>query len=293
MFLARPKSAESLRRPSRFAAVRRTGSRKTAVLLAGALALSGLAAVSGSAALAAPGAPFVQGVTFPFNGVWLESTDGGHYWDASGNGLCRIDADAAAPGGFSENAGTCDVQAKKPTQAVVGARNADGTYFVYSADMSSQSGGPVRLTYNPAADSGRGAIVANSGFVLGGLNTVGFFADAGGNFKQLVRRAGPVRRQRGVQAGDPGRSDAAVRGVVSRVRAVEEDRADQLRGPAELDPVDRDDLDDRGPAQGRPVRHRRLPQRQRHRRPLHRRARRARGHQADGHRALRAVGGLA
>ena len=132
-----------------------------------------------------------QGVTFPFNGVWLESTDGGHYWDASGNGLCRIDADAAAPGGFSETAGTCDVQAKKPTQAVVGARNADGTYFVYSADMSSKSGGPVRLTYDPAADGGKGLIVANSGFVVGGLNTVGFFADAGGNFKNSSVALGP------------------------------------------------------------------------------------------------------
>ena len=121
MILARPKSAESLRRPGRFAAVRRTASRKTAVLLAGALALSGLAAVSGSAALAAPGAPFVQGVTFPFNGTWLESTDGGHYWDASGNGLCRIDADATAPGGFSETAGTLDVQAKKPTKTTTAA----------------------------------------------------------------------------------------------------------------------------------------------------------------------------
>ena len=53
----------------------------------------------------------------------------------------------------TENAGTCDVQAKKPTQAVVGARNADGTYFVYSADMSSQSGGPLRLNYDPTAES--------------------------------------------------------------------------------------------------------------------------------------------
>jgi hypothetical protein len=133
----------------------------------------------------------VSGVTFPFNGVWLESGDGGHYWDASGDGLCRIDADAAAPGGFSQNAGTCDVQAKKPTQAVVGPVNADGTYYVYAADMSSKSGGPVRLTYDPTLQNGAGAIVAASGTTLGGLNTVGFFADAGGNFKNSAVSLGP------------------------------------------------------------------------------------------------------
>lgn len=165
--------------------------RRLALAVAGALTLTGVATVAGSTAQAAPGAPFVQAVTFPFNGVWLESTDGGHYWDAGGNGLCRIDPDAAAPGGFSETAGTCDVQAKKPTQAAVGARNADGTYFVYSADMSSQSGGPVRLTYDPTADAGKGRIVAGSGFVVGGLNTVGFFADAGGNFKNSSVALGP------------------------------------------------------------------------------------------------------
>ena len=165
--------------------------RRTAVLTAAALAIGGVTLVAGSSALAAPGSPYVSGVTFPFNGVWLESTDGGHYWDASGNGLCRIDAAAGAPGGFTENAATCDVQAKKPTQAVVGPRNADGSYFVYSADMSSKSGGPLRLTYDPTADSGRGAIVANSAATLGGLNTVGFFADAGGNFKNSSVALGP------------------------------------------------------------------------------------------------------
>ena len=161
MTITRPKSALlTWSRRRRGSPARQNGpNRKTALVLAGALGLTAIAAAAGSTAQAAPGAPFVQGVTFPFNGVWLESTDGGHYWDASGNGLCRIDADAAAPGGFSENAGTCDVQAKKPTQAVVGPINADGTYFVYSADMSSQSGGPVRLTYDPTADGGKGLIV--------------------------------------------------------------------------------------------------------------------------------------
>src|SRR5438105_2785569 len=70
------------------------------------------------AAHAATGSPFVAGVTFPFNGVWLDSADGGHFWDASGNGLCRIDKDPVT-GTFSENVATCNVEAKKPTQAVV------------------------------------------------------------------------------------------------------------------------------------------------------------------------------
>ncbi|MDT7704652.1 MAG: hypothetical protein QOG20_259 [Pseudonocardiales bacterium] len=159
---------------------------RVGVLTAALTAVTGVLAV---AAEAAPSAPYVAGVTFPFNGVWLESTDGGHYWDSSGNGLCRIDA--AAGGGFTENVGTCDVQAKKPTQATVGPVNGDGTYFVYAADMSSKSGGPVRVTYDPNANGGAGGIIAGSGTTLGGLNTVGFFADAAGNFKNSSVALGP------------------------------------------------------------------------------------------------------
>jgi hypothetical protein len=134
--------------------------------------------VAGASAAPVPGATYASGVTFPFNGVWLDSADGGHFWDASGNGICRIDADAAAPSGFSENAATCDVQAKKPTQAVVDTNTMSTTsnYSIYSADMSSKSGGPLRLTFDPTADSGAGRIVAASAQNLGGLNTVGFFA---------------------------------------------------------------------------------------------------------------------
>ena len=75
-------------------------------LLGAVVAVLGLMAIGAPLAGAAvPGQPFVSGVTFPFNGVWLDSTDGGHYWDASGNGLCRIDPDPANPGGFIEAAG--------------------------------------------------------------------------------------------------------------------------------------------------------------------------------------------
>jgi len=153
--------------------------------------LGALALIAPAADAAVPAQPFVSGATFPFNGVWLDSTDGGHYWDASGDGLCRVDADATSPSGFTQNAATCDVQAKKPTQAVVGPQNADGTYFIYAADMSSKSGGPLRLTYDPTAGGGAGAIVAGSAQSLGGLNTVGFFADAGGNFKNSSVQLGP------------------------------------------------------------------------------------------------------
>jgi hypothetical protein len=166
--------------------------------------LGALALIAPAANAAVPAQPFVSGATFPFNGVWLESQDGGHYWDASGDGLCRVDADAASPSGFTQNAGTCDVQAKKPTQAVVGPKNADGTYYVYAADMSSKSGGPLRLTYDPNADpdangQGRGAIVAGSAQTLGGLNTVGFFADAGGNFKNSSVQLGPCDQTAGAK----------------------------------------------------------------------------------------------
>ena len=49
----------------------------------------------------------------------------------------------------------------------------------------------MRLTYDPTASAGAGAIVAGSGTTLGGLNTVGFFADAGGNFKNSSVSLGP------------------------------------------------------------------------------------------------------
>jgi hypothetical protein len=147
--------------------------------------------MAGLTAQAATSTSFVSGVTFPFNGVWLESGDGGHLWDASGDGLCRVDADPAASSGFSQTAGTCDVQAKKPTQAVVGPVNADGTYSVYAADMSSKSGGPLKITYDPAADGGKGLMVAASATALGGLNTVGFFADSLGNYKNSSVALGP------------------------------------------------------------------------------------------------------
>ncbi len=182
-----------------------TGFRVTARVAAIGLGLASVVALTGSMAQAAPSAAYVSGVTFPFNGVWLESSDGGHYWDASGAGLCRIDADPAAASGFSETVGTCDVQAKKPTQATVGPVNADGTYYVYAADMSSRSGGPVRITYDPTAGGGKGLMVAASGTLLGGLNTVGFFADAAGNFKNSSVALGPCDHSPGspLAAGTP------------------------------------------------------------------------------------------
>ncbi len=146
--------------------------------------LAGLAVGANAAA----GQTTVSGVTTPFNGVWLESADGGHYWDPGGNGLCRVDVSAS---GATENLATCDTQAKAPTQAVVGARRSDGTYFVYVSNISTAGLGPVRLTYDPNADSGKGHIVAGSALAVGGLNTTGFFSDAGGGFRSSSVALGP------------------------------------------------------------------------------------------------------
>jgi hypothetical protein len=136
-----------------------------------------LVAAIAVAASAAPGTTTVSAVLQPLNGVWLDSTDGGHYWDVDGNGICRVDNGAKGP---TEKKATCDLQAKKPTQVAVGPHRADGTYFLYVADMSSKSTGPLRLVYDPAADSGKGHIVLNSANILGGIDTAGFFSNAKG-----------------------------------------------------------------------------------------------------------------
>ena len=68
---------------------RRPGGRMLAAILV-ALGVAGVSApVAGAATGDVPGQPYVSGATFPFNGVWLDSPDGGHYWDASGDGLHR------------------------------------------------------------------------------------------------------------------------------------------------------------------------------------------------------------
>jgi hypothetical protein len=151
-----------------------------AVIVACGLMLSAFAV----AATAATGSTTVSGVLNPVNGVWLDSADGGHYWDANGNGICRVD-------GTTETASTCDLQAKKPTQVVVGPQRSDGTYFLYVADMSSASIGPLRLVYDPNADSGKGRIVLNSATLEGGFNTIGFFGDTTGNFRSSSVALGP------------------------------------------------------------------------------------------------------
>ncbi|HEX3592986.1 MAG TPA: hypothetical protein VHV74_25450 [Pseudonocardiaceae bacterium] len=168
---------------------RRTGARRALrVLLVAVASLALLASTLSLAANAATGVATVSGVLTPFNGAFLDSTDGGHYWDAGGNGLCRVDVTAT---GSAENPATCDAQSKAPTQVAVGARNADGTDYLYVSDMSSNSGGPVRLTYDPAADSGAGRIEAGSAVPLGGPNTTGFFSDPTGTFRNSSIALGP------------------------------------------------------------------------------------------------------
>ncbi len=164
----------------------------TMPLLAMLVLLPALVIGNALTARAANGTMVASALTFPFNGVWLDGTTAGHYWNATGDaGLCRVDASATSPTGFVQNAAACDFESKKPTQVVVGPQNADGTYYVYQADMASKSGGPIRVTFDPKADGGNGLIVPNSAVPLGGLNTVGFFADATKAFLNSSVALGP------------------------------------------------------------------------------------------------------
>jgi hypothetical protein len=139
-------------------------------------------------ATAAQGTSAVAGVLTPLNGAWLDSTDGGHYWDVGGNGICRVDNTAK---GATEKRATCDHQSKKPTQVAVGQPRSDGTYYLYVSDMSSTSIGPTRLVYDPTADSGKGAIVPNSANIVGGVHAAGFFGDASRSFRSSSVALGP------------------------------------------------------------------------------------------------------
>lgn len=150
--------------------LRRPPGQLLAIVVACALMIVAFAAV----ATAATGTTALSGVLTPVNGIWLDSQDGGHFWDVDGKGICRVDTPAGGP---VERAATCDRQSKKPTQVAVGAPRADGTYYLYVSDMSSKSLGPLRLVFDPAEDSGKGAIVPNSASILGGVDTIGFFSN--------------------------------------------------------------------------------------------------------------------
>jgi hypothetical protein len=110
-------------------------------------------------------APGVAQLTLP-QPIWLPGNLGGHIW-VSDNSLtfCRVDGPPdPTTGALSVNASTCDATAKAPAQAVLDPRqNADGTYFVYVADDSTQSRGVVRITFDPKTET----IVPFSGIVLG------------------------------------------------------------------------------------------------------------------------------
>src|SRR5579859_3046405 len=120
---------DQLRNPRGHAGVllRRLSKPSTIPLLLATLILPVLAVVNSFNAQAAPGTMYVAGVTFPFNGVWLDSPDGGHYWDDSGSGICRIDASATSPTGFIEIVSDGDGLANKLNQDGVGPLNTDGT----------------------------------------------------------------------------------------------------------------------------------------------------------------------
>lgn len=108
------------------------------------------------------------------------------WWDVGGNGICRVDRTAK---GSAEK--RCDHQSKKPTQVAVGQRRADGTYYLYVSDMSSRSIGPIRLVYDPTADTGKGGVVPNSANIVGGVHTAGFFADSARGFRSSSVALGP------------------------------------------------------------------------------------------------------
>jgi len=139
------------------------------------------------------GAPLIGGMTVPAGGVWLKGTAEGHWWQPDNVlGLCRIDPSPGTTSGFAINAATCDTTAVSAGQAAVApVANADGTTFVYVADEAGASGGPVRLTFDPTLDSGKGGIVPKSGIAIGGASASGLFSDATKSFRNSSVAIGP------------------------------------------------------------------------------------------------------
>lgn len=139
------------------------------------------------------GAPLISGVTVPAGGVWLKGTVEGHWWQPDNVlGLCRLDPSPGATSGFALNTATCDTTAATAGQAAAApVANADGTTFVYVADEASKSGGPVRVTFDPTLDGGKGGIVPKSGILIGGASASGLFSDATKSFRNSSVAIGP------------------------------------------------------------------------------------------------------
>jgi len=95
-------------------------------------------------------------MTLPRGAVFLNDATGGHWWVSDGvQGVCRLDANAAAPGGFQK--GTCNGSVKSGGELVVGATGPNpvvglpaGASYIYAADDASKSINVVRFVFNPA-----------------------------------------------------------------------------------------------------------------------------------------------
>jgi len=99
-------------------------------------------------------------MTLPRGAVFLSDASGGHWWVSDGvQGVCRLDANPAAPGGFQK--GTCDGNVKSGGELVVGdtgpgalAGLPAGAKYLYVADSASKSVHVVRYVFNPAGSGG-------------------------------------------------------------------------------------------------------------------------------------------
>ena len=124
----------------------------TAIVLASLLP-SSVAMVS-AAITPSNGVLVAANMTLPRGAVFLSDGNGGHWWVSDGvQGVCRLDANAAAPGGFQK--GTCDGNVKAGGQLVVGATGTvaglpAGAKYIYATDDASKSVHVVRYLFNPA-----------------------------------------------------------------------------------------------------------------------------------------------
>ena len=130
-----------------------------AALFALLLVLPAAARLSAQAAVTpSNGTMIAAAMTLPRGAVFLNdaSVSGGHWWVSDGvQGVCRLDANAAAPGGFQK--GPCDGNVKSGGQLVVGETGPNpvaglpaGAKYIYAADDASKSVHVVRYLFNPA-----------------------------------------------------------------------------------------------------------------------------------------------
>ncbi len=162
---------------------RRGRLRRAAIPLVAGAMLAALAAP----AQAATGVVFAGGLTVPSGAAVL----GSDMWVADHLlGFCRLDADAAAPGGFRVNQGTCSTAVASPGQVSVDAVN----NFVYVPDNSSKSKGVTRLTWDPVTRTVGAAMVVAPGKGLGGIRTTAAVLGPDGALYVSALKTGNIKR---------------------------------------------------------------------------------------------------